>query len=259
MQYIMIHRKKLGLTHDEARLYERLLDIGPMDASTAAIGMDVRRHAIYRLANKLAERQFVVIRAGRPRIFEAVPLSVALSHAERRYADGLASVKTAPAASAPPGIDNAMDNPGAGDSMPAHEVTMLSGRQKLYDRYAMEAAKAETEILAYTIGIAYNPHLHQVQEDARRRNVEVRHIVQQYTPENYHIVRKWRRLGVKMRHDPAPLGFHLMVFDVRTVIMSLSNHGDAEQRTTMVLQNPAAAVAMRDYFYGVWARARLIA
>ena len=44
----------------------------------------------------------------------------------------------------------------------------------------------------------------------------------------------------------------------RTVIMSFGNTEDTEERLSLVLRNPGTAAAMRDYFYDLWANARLL-
>lgn len=245
MKSIITYRQTLGLTALEAEVYEMLLLVGSLPADQIAIGLDCSRHAVYRIVNDLVKHRFAVIRKGWPRIYEAVPLSVALYQVEQTNRAEQATLQATMLGAAL-------------QSSSTPEIGLLSGRQALYDRYVVEAQKAETEILVFAIGIAYSAILQDVQEEVCRKGVEVRHIVQRYTRENYHIIKKWQRLGVKMRHHPAPLGFHLMVFDGQTVILSLSNPQDTEQRTSMVLHNPVAAVAMRDYFFSVWATSGVI-
>ncbi len=245
MKSIITYRETLGLTPLEAEVYEMLLVVGSLPADQIAIGLDCSRNAVYRIVNDLVKRRFAVIRKGWPRVYEAVPLAMALYQVEQKNRAEQATLQATML-----GAVLQLSS--------APEVGLLTGRQALYDRYVVEAQKAETEILVFAIGIAYSAILQDVQEEVCMKGVEVRHIVQRYSKDNYHIIKKWQRLGVKMRHYPAPLGFHLMVFDARTVILSLSNPKDTEQRTSMVLNSPVAAGAMREYFYGVWAVSQLI-
>lgn len=241
------YKRQLRLTTMEAMLYETLLNTGPNIASNLAEALDCKPQAVYHLANKLLKRGFIFIdHRQRPRVFRAVPIENVLPWLQEASRNELATVQAAFASTVPM----------APAALPA--VGILHGRQSLYDRYIVEADKAHSEILVYAIGIAYTEELHAVQAAARARGVEVRHIVQKYVAANYHVIAKWQRLGVKLRHQPANAGFHLMVFDARTVIVSLSDPNDTEQRVSVVLQSRPAAAAMRDYFYGLWASARLL-
>ena len=228
------HRKALGLTPEEALLYETLLVVGPSQVANVAVGLGVSPNSLYRHANNLVRKQFAVVRKGWPREFEAVPLAVALQQVERRNALSQTAARKSL-------LHQAVGLP----AIPAAtDVEILSGRQALYDRYVELAQTAHTEILAYTIGVAFSEKLHRTQTEVLAVGVEMRHIVQQYDRDNYHIIQKWRRLGAKMRYLPVPAGFHLMIFDNTTALVSLSN--------------PAAVAAMRDYFYSLWAQAAVL-
>lgn len=241
------YRRQLRLSTMEAMLYETLLNTGPNIATDLALGLDCKPQAVYQLARKLADKGFITVDwQQRPRVFRAIPVEAVIPWLQEVSRDELATVQAALVS----------DKPLMPARLPA--VGMLHGRQSLYDRYIVEANKAQSEILVYAIGIAYDEQLQAVQSEARARGVEIRHIIQQYTASNYHIIDKWQRLGIKLRHHSAPAGFHLMVFDARTVIISLSDPNNTEQRVSMVLQGRAAALAMRDYFYGLWASARLL-
>jgi sugar-specific transcriptional regulator TrmB len=247
MQSIETYRTTLGITKQQATMYELLLATGPMSAVHIAEVLDYLPNAVYRLAKQLAIQRFVLIRPGWPRLFEAVPLNIALRQVEQRSLAEQATVQS-----------NLLGSVLKTGTIGAPEIVVLNGRKELYDRYMVEAQKARHEILVFAIGIAYDPLLDSAQRQVRQKGVEVRHIVQKYTKDNYHIVQKWQRIGVKMRHYPSLRGFHLMVFDAKTVIISFSNPDDTESRTSLVVQTPAAANAMRDYFYNIWAKAKLI-
>ncbi len=252
LRSIETYRATLRLTKQEADTYELLLACGPVPATHISHALNYSTNAVYRLAKQLTARRFVIVRQGWPRLFEAVPLRIALeqvartSQAEQAVVQanllgmGLGATKANTAHGTPP------------------DVEILNGREELYDRYAVEAQQAQHEILVFAIGIAYSDHLDTVQREVRHKNVEVRHIVQKYTKDNYYILQKWLRIGVKLRHYPTPLGFHLMVFDGRKVIISFSNPVDTDTRTSLIVQAPAAASAMREYFFNMWAKSQLI-
>lgn len=238
-------RKELGLTGLEAHAYETLLIVGPMTAKDLAVGLDNVPSGVYRLLNSLISRGFAYTMKRHPKIYAAVPMAQILPK--------LAKDRQV--------VQMRLQSTLLGFERPANRppiVSMLHGKQALYERYIDEAERARAEILVFSIGIAYSDRLHATQQLARERGVEIKHVVQLIMPDNYHIVTKWQRLGVKVRHHPAPLGFHLMVFDGRTVIVSFSNPDDTEERTSLILNNPGAAAAMRDYFYGLWAESRLL-
>ncbi len=253
----MHYRQVFGLTPQEAALYELLLSKGQLSARQIAHELGCLPNAVYRLARVLATKQCIVVRKGWPRTFEPVQLPVALQQAsflrsqqQARAYDQLVGPAMAKMSS---------NRPNVRQTARPTDIEIIAGRQALYDRYIVEAQLAQIEILAFTIGIAYNDALEQVQRDARARGVDVRHVVQKIDSQNYYIVERWRRLGVKLRYYPTQSGFHLMVFDGRTVIMTLSSPDDTEDRTSLIITSPAAAAALRDYFYDIWSKSKLVA
>jgi hypothetical protein len=79
--------------------------------------------------------------------------------------------------------------------------------------------------------------------------------VQQLRPENYHIVHKWQRLGVRLRLLKTAQGFHLTLIDNRLALITFSEASDTEERLTIATTNPSAVAVMVTVFEQMWREA----
>ena len=217
-----------------------------MSARQLAVHMGCLTHAVYRLGKKLEANHFVVISSQRPRRFSVTDLPVAFEANRQRTANAYETV-----------IAQVL-----GETTPAHRsstlIELITGRQAIYNRFIEEANKAQLEILDFSIGIADSKELEIAVRKFRSRGVEMRLIVQKEDMETYHIIKKWQQLGIKVRYLKSPIGFHLMVFDTTTVILTLSNPSNTEERTSIVFQNATAAKSLREYYFNLWVASRII-
>jgi sugar-specific transcriptional regulator TrmB len=241
------YQKDLGLTPHEAAMYEYLLDHGARAALEIAEQLDCLPNAVYRLGRALQEYGFVVVIKRRPIKYQAVPLRAAVERVRERQTRQEDAMYSA--------LLNVASLKREGSK---YEVETVIGRQALYERYIEESARAKQEILIFAIGIAYSEQLKASQAAALERGVHIRHIIQKKDPDNYHVIHTWRRMGVKLRHYPAPAGFHLMIFDAERVILTLSNPTETDERISLVVRHPVAAGTLRDYFFTIWAKSRLL-
>jgi sugar-specific transcriptional regulator TrmB len=245
LQSLLPYRKQLTITTQELQLYDAIMHLGVPNAREIAQYMGIKTQAVYRLATTLEERQFITVQRQRPQLFRAVPLVTVLATTRQQTLDTQAAMQAI--------ITQTLTR-----QHDTQTIDIIHGRAALYDRYILEAQQAQYEIVVFSIGIAYNDRLYTVQSEARQRGVEIRHIVQQYTKSNYHIIKKWQRLGVKMRLYETAVGFHVMVFDGKTLLLSFSDPNDTDNRVSMVIHNTAAVNALREYYFTVWSQASLI-
>jgi sugar-specific transcriptional regulator TrmB len=129
---------------------------------------------------------------------------------------------------------------------------LLIGRQAQYDKYMQLADKAKHEIWIYAIGIAYSEDLEAVQRRAVKRGVSIHHVVQQVQVSNYHVVHKWQRLGVRLKHLPSERGYHVSIFDDSTVMMTFSDPLDTDNRISLISTTPQIVQLFRSQFRSIW-------
>ena len=118
------------------------------------------------------------------------------------------------------------------------------------------AEAAKKEIGVFAIGIAFSDTLYSVQQAAIKRGVYIRHIVQQLQPDNYHIIAKWKRLGVNIRHFNEDRGFHLTLIDKTTAMVTFSDPGNTEDRFSVITHQPFAVKMFQAQFESIWQAAR---
>ncbi len=240
-----IYLENLGLSADAIQLFELLLRHGPLTAQDAATYNYHFPSAQYRLFYRLEALGLVRRRSGRPLTFEELPLENGLSASLALKQQELGKLLT-----------QSLGRKSAGSDVP---VRLVVGRQALYDEYARMAPRAKHSIAVYSIGIAYSAELVAVQRAAIRRGVQVRHVVQQFKPSNYHVLHAWQRMGVRVRLNRSERGFHLMLFDDELAIISFSNPSDTDDRLNIVTDSPAAIRLFQTDFNALWHEAHDIA
>ena len=82
---VVRYARILGLSDEEALMYETLLMLGPMPAGELAVGLDLRTNVVYSLLRRLAHKGFVTSRRTWPRTHEAYPLTLTLMQIRTRW------------------------------------------------------------------------------------------------------------------------------------------------------------------------------
>jgi len=230
--------QELHLSSDEIRLYEVLLSYGaPMTAQQVVDKTFGFPSAVYRLFYSLEMNGLVSQVNHRPKSFVAIIPFLAFSRALELKRTELENML----------IDASLLS--SNDYAPAE---VLVGRRALYKRYEIEVSKANKEICAHSIGIAYSEEMYNINRLAIKRGVVVRYAFQQYKPSNFHVIKKWQDIGMKMRHAPDSRGFHIMLFDNKKVIISFSNPENTEDRLSIVTENKTALDIFTKFFEELW-------
>lgn len=233
--------RKVGLSKRTLSLYEHLLEHESLTAKKAAVLSNEFPAAEYRLFEQLEKLGLIVRSNGRPAVFTALPKKVGLKAAYLQFRSGLELLIV-------------RIGGGAGE----HHTEIIVGRRALYKRYIELAEQSKHEICIYAIGIAFSKELVSSQESALARGVRIRHVLQQVKPSNFHVAYKWQRLGVRLRHAPSERGFHMMLFDGKTALISFSNPNNTDDRLSLLTNNPAALRLFEADFRHIWANARKI-
>ncbi len=232
-----------GLSQDEVRLYDVMLYEGnSMTAQDVATKLSLFPSAVYRLFYALEELKLVQQTAVRPKAYTALLPHEALPRSVEIIRQNLLRQ-----------IESLQQQGSSGSSAPAE---IIIGRQPQYERFMVETSKAEKEIVDHSIGIAYSDEMYNVIKSTMKRGVEFRFVFQQYRPENFHILHKWKELGLKMRHVKADRGFHISIFDKRIIIITFSNPENTDDRISIVTSNTSVLQLFLAYFEALWLRGK---
>lgn len=235
--------RRIGLSIQAVLLYELLLRKGKLTAQGAAAYTGDFPSAEYRLFYDLESHRLVRRLPGRPRAFEALPLPIGLKSSLHDTEKELREL-----------IGRTLkDNQISSDS-----AEIVLGREALYDTYIRFAHTAEYEICLYSIGIAFSDKLETTQRAAIKRGVSIKHVIQQRSLSNQHVIAKWLRAGVRLRYLKQARGFHFFVIDRRVVCITFSDPEDTDNRLSILTDNPAVAELFMQQFQSIWLQAKLM-
>ena len=233
--------KDLGLSEHQIRVYEVLVFAKiPFTAQEIAEEVMIYPNAVYRIFKELAQLGLIRKTARRPVAYIAVEKDAGFNTSYLQKQQLLLQ------ALSESGVKN-------GEA----EKSVIVGRQQLYEAYINFASNAETDIAVFSAGIAYSKELYKAQKNAVNRGVLVRHIVQHVDSSNYHIIHKWKQLGVDIRRLETKQGFHLTIIDHTTALITFSNPRDTEDRITIVTKHATAVELFRLQFEQMWAQAKV--
>lgn len=231
--------QQIGLSPDAISVYAYALVNSDISAQEVAAELGTFATAVYRLFYKLETMGLLLAKGGRPLRYAAQSKNVALPAAVRMHQQHLLRLlHTRRRMLAQTGPE------------------LIMGRDALYKYYEQLARHTKQTIQAYTIGIAYSDSLHATQADALKRGVHIQHVVQQVRPANFHVVHKWQKLGIRIRLNPTARGFHLMIFDEASALVSFSDPGNTDSRISLYTDNAAATDFFRSQFVSVWQASR---
>lgn len=235
-----LYLSELGLSKQEQKVYELLVqEDDPLEAKTVAAEIGVYPNAVYRIFTQLEYFGLAVKVAKRPVSYRATERT-------EGYVSGYSQKRGL--------LEEALHKTGYGQG--GRGGSVIIGRQALYDAYITLASEAKSEIAVFAVGIAYSAKLHSVQQAAIERGVHIRHVVQRISASNYHILHKWKSIGVNIRQLPEEQGFHLTVIDRTTALVTFSDPNNTEDRLTLQTNHPAAVTMFQTQFEDIWARSQ---
>lgn len=239
-----VYLRRIGLSIGAVKLYDYLLSAGRLTAQDASRLTQDFPSAHYRLFYELESHKLVRKIQGRPVAFAALPLQLGFKFSFQNNMRELHHLSGIP-------DKNNKSNPEA-------DTEIIVGRQSLYDAYERLANKAKHEICLFSIGIAYSVRLEKTQRSAIKRGISIKHVVQQRKLSNQHVIAKWLRIGVKLRHLKTQRGFHFFVIDRTNVCITFSEPEDTENRLSVITNNKSATELFVSQFHDIWQRANVI-
>lgn len=237
----------LGLTPQEATVYEVLVASDAMTVKDLASKVDTSPHALYRVLKQLEDKELISQKGSHPSTYWAIPPSVALERMVYAKKHHLDETK-----------EQAVEELSAKRTTP-HEsaVELLPGKEQFFDGYIELAKRAEQELLIISIGEPVSDEILLVNRDAVERGAEIKIIFHTYDESNQEMIERYLKMGWQVRHYP-DWGFHLTVVDGNKALLAVNNPEDTDERVGMLMQSGGMAKAMRDYFYSVWEKAMVL-
>jgi sugar-specific transcriptional regulator TrmB len=232
---------KLGLTKQEARIYQILVEEGPMNAIQLSQKIKILPNAVYRLINKLQEKNFVTTTEKGRRTFKAIPPTIAVKAYSNNKILEIEKLK-----------DQAIENLIKGKTKTTEtQVNFINSRQEIFNQSIVMIKQAKKEILIISIGESIPDELILTNRDALNRGVAVKMIAHKYDAGNEQLLKSWIKMGWQVRHYP-DWGFHLVIVDGITSILSVNNPKNTEDRIGLQFFSTGLSKALKDYFYFIW-------
>lgn len=232
---------KIGLSKSAINLYNKMLILGPLSAQDAATHTFDFPSAHYRLFYALENKDLIKRIQGRPIKFEPLPIKTGLKASYVDTRQELANL-----------IKATNKNP------EQDKANIILGRQAVYDIYTEYATRAQEKIYIFSIGIAYSEKLHKTQQEAISRGVKVYHVVQEVKPANYHVIHKWKKIGINIKELRQSRGYHLVVIDDTCSIVTFSSPDDTEDRVSILSENKSIVAIFDQQFESIWDAAQKI-
>jgi sugar-specific transcriptional regulator TrmB len=239
IQSVKNYLKVLNLSNQQIEIYLSLIkNKKETTASELATRMNLKVNGIYRSLSKLESLGLLRSFGKAPKNYLALNIDQGLPAS---YDIFLHDLKFK--------FSKVVKNSGDGN-----DWSIVVGREPLYELYSKLAKSAQKEVDIYSIGIAYSEDLEMAQKDLVGRGVRVRHVIQQKQVSNYYIIKKWIKIGIKLKYISSEKGIHFTIID-DVVLITFSDLSDTENRITIVTSNKSTLKLFKSMFEGLWLKA----
>lgn len=236
---------KLGLSIDTSRCYLALFQSGPLSSKDIANHVGILPNVVYRITKTLIDKGFIVQLDTYPKTFQAIPFEIAIKSLIHKKIHDLEKSQLSLIASLKQHPDSINQQT---------KVDILTGRDTMMSTYVELAKKSNKEILIISIGEPVSDDIKLVNRDLLEQGISIKFIVHTYNESNQNLLRSWIKMGLEVRYMK-DWGYHLVIFDENTSILSTNNPKNTEERTSMVIHSSGLSHALRTYFFTVWKNA----
>lgn len=232
---------ELGLTGDEASIYELLVTKGSLSAKGISKELGIVVNSIYRSTNTLLSMGLIVELDVSPMQFQSVSPKTAIKSLVRAKTDSLNNFSQL-----------AIEQLSVKKEPNRLSMDVITGRAELFEKYVELVAKAKTEILVISVGEPVPEEIWSATQKRLDCGVSAKFIFHKNNRNNALLIKRWQAMGVLVKHLPSD-GYHLNVFDNKSAILSASNPKQTKERTGVVIYNEAVIEALRTLFFQQWA------
>ncbi|MFC1711555.1 TrmB family transcriptional regulator [Patescibacteria group bacterium] len=235
---------KLGLSNNEAKVYQTLLKEGSLSVKEIAKRVSVFPSASYRVLNKLIKKGLISISGKHPALYRAISPSIGLDSFVKNKIVGLETLK-----------DAALKTFKYKAKQDQTRIDLMYGGYEFFLNYANLAKEARNEILIISIGEPVPDEVVLANRDALEKGVKIKLIVHKSDKNNRELLLRWKKMGLKVKHYH-DWGFHLVVFDKKTSLLSVNNPKNTNERIGLKIFSKGLSKALGDYFISVWEKAK---
>lgn len=235
---------KFGLSKHEIKAYIILLEKGSLSVREIAKEINVLPNALYRLLNKLVTKGLVSVSGNNPKVYNALPPSIALELLTKQKIKELEEAKNSAIAVFSKQKTKAQET----------TINLLKNKHEFFTKYLELAKQAKKEILVVSIGEPIPDEIKLVNRDAVARRVDFKMIAHKYDDENRNLLKSYKTMGWEIRHYPGG-GFHLFVIDGMKSVLAVNNPKNTSERVAFQIFSRGLSKALQDYFYSIWEKA----
>lgn len=239
--------QKLGLTKQESRIYVFLLQESKATAKSISLSLRIPIQAVYRSCHNLSRLGFLGEQKVRPIEFIVVPEKLSISSHIRNREKIFENITR----------ELFSRNNHRGEKASPTKVNLVFGEKEMFESSARSFKAAKNEILVISIGQELPPELLLAQKNAVQRGVVSRMIAHKNDQENQQVLRSFKANGIEVQHFKDK-GYHMVIVDGKVVMVASNNPKNTKERVGIEFFNEALAGALRDYFYSVWEKSKLV-
>lgn len=238
---------ELGLTNQEAKIYVQLLKRNAESAKSISRLLRIPLPAVYRSCQNLNRMGFIGIQRVRPMIFVAVPEKLSIPSYIKNREKVFENITR----------ELFLQHSRGGEKVSPTKVNLIFGEKEMFESSVKEFKNAKNEILVISIGQELPPELLLAQKNAIQRGVVSRMIAHKNDLENQQVLKSFKANGIEVRHFKDK-GYHMVVVDGKVVMVAANNPKNTKERVGMEFFSEGLSEAMRDYFYSVWEKSKLV-
>ena len=229
-------------------VYQILLETThPLSAKDLAERLHVVSSLVYRLIQPLVEMGLVTQTTPYPYQFRAKPLDEGLSLFLLQQTDWFYKQ-----------FSSDITTKTQKDAAPQEiQLSFVQSRDELMNRSAEEIAKAHTSVDLLRSGHEIPADVMLEIMEARKRNVTVRMLIQDYSQENAHQVAYWQQNEIFVRRT-SQHHVRLMLYDASIVYFMSYKHADSQKDIGVKITYPPFALILSQLFDNWWKNAEKI-
>lgn len=236
----------MGLSVNEALIYEILLKEGSLDAKSLAKIAGVLPNALYRLLAKLQNKGLITASGRHSTFYYPISPAFALDAYVKEKVSELEITK-----------EHLITQLSSIKSRDQTRIDLVRSAYEFFLTYAKLAREVNKEIAIISIGEQVPEEVLLANRDAIERGVVIRLIVHKSDKSNNDLLKSWKKMGLEVKHYPG-WGFHLVVFDKKKSLLSVNSPERTNERLALLIYSKGLAKAHADYFSSVWKKAEEI-
>ena len=249
--------KDLGLTHNQARIYLAVIELGPSKADEISKVSEVTRQDIYRVMPSLQALGFMETTLSRPMIFKALPLQEALAILISRREKVTAELKEQTSI-----ILKNHKNKTRKEIDQDYGTTYIPGKRAILDRTRKAVRNAKKSLHSVSSWKNVKEHMSEIIKNPEFKkmfndNIEIHFVTEK--SENSKIKSKSKKgifsqkpSNIKIRFVTESPQAHVFIIDQKEVFIRLYQKERFGESPSIWSNNPCILAIAQSYFEKMW-------